>query len=181
MSAAAQWIGPILECGAAGAEVICREQVVLSREFRDICRGNGCGQFGRCWVCPPDVGEIESLMERVRQYPTAILYQSISAIEDSFDFEGMNAAGDAHMRLSQRIGKLVKVPLHLTCGGCHLCKVCTKPEGRPCRHPDLALPSMEGYGVDVYRTARNTSLKYINGANTVTYFGMLFFKEPEEP
>lgn len=85
------------------------------------------------------------------------------------------------MRLSQRIGKLVKVPLHLTCGGCHLCKVCTKPEGRPCRHPDLALPSMEGYGVDVYRTARNTSLKYINGANTVTYFGMLFFKEPEEP
>ena len=38
---------------------------------------------------------------------------------------------------------------------------------------------MEGYCIDVYRTAKGTDLKYINGENTVTYFGIMLFKENE--
>ena len=67
--------------------------------------------------------------------------------------------------------------MHLSCGGCHLCERCVKPSGEPCRKPDQALPSLEGYGVDVYQTVRNTTLRYINGTNTVTYFGMILFEE----
>ena len=40
-----------------------------------------------------------------------------------------------------------------------------------------ALPPMEGAGIDVYRTTKSTDLKYINGANTVTFFGLLLYKE----
>ena len=36
---------------------------------------------------------------------------------------------------------------------------------------------MEACGVDVYNTTRETPLKYINGQNTVTYFGMVLFRE----
>ena len=65
--------------------------------------------------------------------------------------------------------------LHLSCGGCHLCERCAKRDDQPCRHPNKALSSMEGYGFDVYRTTSSTALKYINGANTVTYFGIVLF------
>lgn len=119
-------------------------------------------------------------MEMVRSYSHALWYQSVSQLEDSFDIEGMFAAGKNHALLSQRLQEMAasilpKDFLHLTCGGCHLCETCAKVEGEPCRMPDKALPSLEGYCVDVYNTTKDTPLKYINGQNTVTYFGMILF------
>lgn len=171
-----------LESGAAKATVIPQEQVVLSREFYEICRSNACGNFGRCWMCPPDIGPIDGLMERVRSYPFALLYQTIGQLEDSFDIDGMTDAARNHARVSQRVQSAV-APLvadgcfHLSCGGCHLCESCAKVENQPCRFPDKALMPMEGVGVDVYNTVKDTPLKYINGQNTVTYFGMVLFGE----
>ena len=177
-------VSAALFAGAAKAAMIRQEDIVLSASFRDICASNTCGLYGKCWVCPPDAGDIETLMEKVRGYSQGLLYQTIGTLEDSFDFEGMEAAGLKHVRLSQRLGKALKellVPgyLHLTCGGCRLCESCLKPEGLPCRFPDEAMPSVESYGIDVYNTVKGTGLKYINGTNTVTYFGMVFF-HPQE-
>ncbi len=173
-----------LKSGAAKAAVIENRQIVLSASFRDICAKNGCGLYGRCWACPPDIGEIKPLMERVRSYPKGLLYQTIARIEDSFDIEGMARAGKEHAQVSQRVQKSVgdllgPDILHLSCGGCRLCDRCAKFENLPCRHPDKALPPMEGYGIDVYNTTRETDLKYTNGQNTVTFFGIVLFgKEP---
>ena len=171
-----------LDCGAAKATYLTAQQIVLSQEFRNICQGNGCGMFGSCWVCPPEIGLIDALMEQVRRFPKAMLYQSIREIEDSFDIEGMFEAGYAHAQLSQKIQQYAKTDdsiefLHLTCGGCRLCETCAKASDEPCRHPDKALSSLEGYGIDVYNTCKDTPLHYINGQNTVTYFGMVLFRE----
>lgn len=171
-----------IRCGATKAVVISSSQVVTSSEFRKICEGNGCGKFGKCWVCPPFIGDIEELMPKIFTYSYGLLYQTISAIEDSFDIEGMFEAGYRHAAVSQAIQKEMKAALageflHLTCGGCRLCEHCARETGEPCRFPDQALPSLEGYGVDVYNTTKDTDLKYINGANTVTYFGMVLFSE----
>jgi len=171
-----------LECGAAKAVMLDRAQLVTSAAFREICRSNGCGQFGRCWVCPPEIGEIDDLIRRLDGYKTVLWYQSIAAIEDGFDIEGMFDAGRAHAQLSQRIsasliGSGFSGFLHLSCGGCHLCERCARQDQLPCRHPDKALSSLEGYGVDVYSTTKDTPLAYINGENTVTYFGAVFFAE----
>lgn len=172
----AQLLQLTLDCGAAKAADIRREQVVLSAEFRRICETNQCGCYGRCWMCPPDAGDIEVLMRRVKIFDGGILYQSIGQLEDSFDIEGMLAAGQAHAQLSQRIhaalpAELRTRVLHLSCGGCRLCEKCAKPQ--PCRFPDRALLSLEGCGIDVYNTTRSTPLRYINGQNTVTYFGLV--------
>jgi len=40
-------------------------------------------------------------------------------------------------------------------GPCTLCKECAKLQGDPCIFGDRARPSMEGCGIDVYKTARN--------------------------
>jgi len=171
-----------LQCGAAKAAVIPADRIVLSASFREICRSNGCGNYGRCYMCPPDVGEIETLMEKVRQFPRGLLYQTITPLEDSFDIEGMTAASAEHAQVSQRLQQAAKglglqKTLHLTCGGCHLCETCAKRENQPCRFPDKALPSMESYGIDVYQTVRDTPLRYINGQDTVTFFGLLLWED----
>ena len=168
------------EAGVHKAVILPAEAVVLSEQFRDICRGNQCGCYGRYWVCPPELPAVETVMEKVRSYSRALWYQSVAPSEDSFDIEGMLEAGQSHAMLSQRL-QVLAAPLlpenflHLTCGGCHLCPTCAKAEGKPCRMPDKALPSLEGYCVDVYNTTKDTPLKYINGQNTVTYFGMILF------
>ena len=66
--------------------------------------------------------------------------------------------------------------LHLGAGGCGVCEVCAKRENQPCRFPELAVASLEGYGVHVSKLAEAAGMKYINGQNTVTYFGAVFFR-----
>ncbi len=172
-------VSATLALGAHKATLIPADSVMLSTTFRDICATNSCGSYGRCHMCPPDIGPIASLMEQVRPFRYALLYQTVHALEDSYDFEGMMDAAAAHAQLSQRVEHAVRAlignHLHLSCGGCHLCESCTKPAGLPCRHPDAALPPMEGYGIDVYQTVKNTELRYINGRDTVTYFGIVLF------
>ena len=174
-----QLIGLALEAGAKKATVIKTEDIVLSSVFRDICANNTCGMYGRCWMCPPDIGPIDELMTQLKRYQHGLLYQTIYTIEDSFDIEGMGEASANHARVSQAVNNAVKplLPgcLHLSCGGCHLCERCAKLDDLPCRQPECALPPMEGYGIDVYQTTKPTDLKYANGQNTVTFFGIVLF------
>ena len=170
-----------MKCGAFGAECLCTDQIILDPQFRKICKTNSCGRYGRCYQCPPDIGDIDDLLRKVRKYSKAVIYQSVGTLEDSFDFEGMMDAAVAHMQLSQRIQEkvatiLIEKYLHLS-SGCRLCQRCAKEENLPCRHPDKALGAVEGYGIDVYKTVKNTQLKYTNGENTVTYFGIVLFSE----
>ena len=172
----------IMDCGATGAAVIDQSKIVLNPVFRDICAGNQCGNYGKCWMCPPDNGEVEELMNTIRSFPKAVLYQTIHEIEDSFDFEGMTEASHKHRLMSAEIherlrGMMTARYLHLTCGGCHVCKTCAKVTNEPCRFPEKAMSSVEGYCMDVYNTTRSTPLRYTNGPNTVTYFGMVLFEE----
>ena len=108
------------------------------------------------------------------------MYQTIGQLEDSYDFEGMMEAAAVHSRVSEALRPVFasagfSAALHLGAGGCHVCSVCAKKTNEPCRHPDLAMASLETYGVNVSQLAKLCGMKYINGANTVTYFGALFF------
>ncbi|HSK68672.1 MAG TPA: DUF2284 domain-containing protein [Candidatus Limnocylindria bacterium] len=169
-----------LACGARRAAGLAGAALALDASFRDACAQNACGTYGRCWMCPPDVGGIHELMARVREYPHAVLYQTVAALADSFDWEGMQEAGAEHLRVSRRLDARLRdmLPggfLHLTRGGCGGCETCAKIDGLPCRSPDAALASMEGCGIDVCRTARAAGMPYINGPNTVTYFGIVLY------
>lgn len=166
-----------LAAGAKKATVIRADKIVVSSVFRDICASNSCGKYGKSWACPPDIGAIDELMERLKSYSYGLLYQTIYDIEDSFDIEGMGRAGMRHALVSQSLNDAIKPLLsnylHLSCGGCHLCPRCAKMDNLPYRMPEKVLPPMEGYGIDVYNTTKPTELKYINGQNTVTFFGIV--------
>ena len=166
--------------GAYRASVIPTTLIKTDRVFRDMCANNICGNYGKCWTCPPDVGDIDELMAKLRTYEYILVYQSVRPLEDSFDFEGMAEAGIFHNKLTadvrrQLIDDGFTDALFLCAGGCRLCEVCAKKTDEPCRHPEDALASLEAYGVNVSELAKAAGMKYINGQNTVTFFsGVLF-------
>ena len=173
-----------LEFGAYKANVIVTKDIVLDRVFRDICATNTCGMYGRCYMCPPNIGDIDALMAEVANYDFALVYQTVSELEDSFDFEGMTEAKKRTYPITQKLRKLfsdmgINKSLHLGAGGCGVCEVCTKRTNEPCRFPEKAMPSLEAYGINVSELAKAADMKYINGQNTVTYFGAVLFS-PEQ-
>ncbi len=172
--------GVAVGLGAYKANAIETNKIVLDRAFRDICATNACGMYGKCYMCPPDVGDIDELMRKVLNYDYALVYQTVTELEDSFDFEGMIEAKKKSYPLAQSLRKVfadmsITKALHLGAGGCGVCETCAKRTNEPCRFPEKAMPSLEAYGVNVSELARAARMKYINGQNTVTYFGAVLF------
>lgn len=173
-------VAEVKDLGAFKAGVIDAKNVETDRSFRDMCASNACGMYGKCYMCPPDVGEIEPLMAKLKNYDYALVYQTVSELEDSYDFEGMIEAKKKTYPIAQALRRVfsdagVTKVLHLGAGGCGVCPTCAKQTGEPCRFPALAMPSLESYGVNVYALAKAADMKYINGQDTVTYFGAVFF------
>lgn len=158
-------------------------QIEFDRSFRDMCALNSCGLYGKNYMCPPSAGPIDELMAEARRFSRAVFYQTVYPLEDSYDFEGMMQAKHEHNRLTADLQRRLRAEageesfLHLAAGGCELCRRCGMLDGVPCRNPGLALPSLEAYGVNVSATAGKLGLPYINGKNTVTYFGAVLFNE----
>ena len=50
---------PILEY-----EFFKPEDIIFSKEVRDLCEGNSCGLYNTSWACPPAVGSVESCIEK---------------------------------------------------------------------------------------------------------------------
>jgi len=146
----------------------------------DACKQNTCGMYGRCHVCPPNTGDGDACIERALSYPKVAAFQKIYPLEDSFDFPGMVEAKKDFVKVVQ--GVLDEARAHfddmmlLGAGGCGLCAKCTYEENKPCRFPDRAVASLESYCIQVSELASKVGLKYINGQNTVTYFGAVFIK-----
>ena len=170
-----------LSLGAAHAAALPVSQLPFDLGFRDLCKSNACGMYGACWMCPPNVGEPEALIEQARSFQWALVYQTITPLEDSFDIEGMLAAGQRQNQLAREIRSLLETRdlafLQLGAGGCRRCSVCAKRTGEPCRFPEEAMSSLEAYCIDVSRLAERCGMRYINGVNTVTYFGAALIRE----
>ena len=119
-------------------------------------------------------------MASVANYEYALVYQSVYPLEDSYDYEGMLEAKGHAVALADKLRSAfleqdITDALHLGAGGCGICEVCAKKKGEPCRFPSRALPSLEGYCVNVSELAKSAGMKYINGQDTVTYFGAVLF------
>jgi len=45
----------------------------------------------------------------------------------------------------------------------------------PCRHPDLAVSSVEAYGINVIALQKTANLPHYKGKETVIYVGLILF------
>lgn len=171
-------ISKVKQFGAFNASIINTSNISFEPEFRKMCESNSCGMYGKCWTCPPHVGDINTLIKQAKSYNYALVYQTVDTLEDSYDFEGMQKAGQKINKLTRKIQNehiFQGDCLHLGAGGCRVCKTCSKKNNEPCRFPDKAISSLEAYGINVSLLANACGMNYINGINTVTYFGAVFF------
>jgi len=170
-----------LEFGATKAEQIPVEKLVFQPELRNYCEQNACGRYGKNYTCPPFIGEADVLINKIKGFSVAVIFQNIYELEDSFDFEGMMEGQQKHNEMTQAIAQRVYAErgregaLTLAAGGCTLCERCGALDGTPCRNEAEALASLEAYCINVSRIEEVTGMKYVNGKDTVTYFSGIFF------
>lgn len=169
----------VTSVGFDNVGVILAEDIPYDASLIELCKSNGCGNYGKNYTCPPHIGETDALIQKAKKYKKAVVFQKIYSIEDSFDIEGMDTARTDFRRATQRVHDLCMKEcgdfLTLGAGPCNLCPVCGVVEGAECRFPERAVASLESYGIFVSVLAQKCGMKYINGVNTVTYFGAVLY------
>lgn len=139
--------------GVTDAVVVSPSKVFTAAWVRLRCQF-GCSEYGQCLTCPPHSPTPETTRRMLDEYRTAILLHGS-------DWKAVREVGQTLERKIFLDG--YHKAFSLLCGPCWLCKDCAlghTKKGKPvaCRHPDLARPSMEAAGIDVYATARAAGL-----------------------
>lgn len=170
------------EAGFTAGGYFVPRQLDVRSEVRDMCGAGRCGRFGACWTCPPYCGTLEECQEAIYLRQQGFLVCTTARLEDPFDYEGMKRAEEQHKRnfyaLTKRLSTQVQNLLCLGAGACTICAECTCP-GRPCRHPEQAIPSMEGYGLVVGDVCQLAGIPYYGGPSTVSYFSCCLFDDQD--
>jgi len=153
----------------------------IDQAVRNICRQNACGQYGNNHMCPPAIKDIKEWEKEILLYKNAVIVTKVYQTKDSYDikawFEGIADFQKTLVGLKEDVGTQFpkKRILLLGAGACFICEECTFREGKFCRFPEKAFPSLEACGIDVMSLSKSAGVKYNNGKNTVTYLGMILY------
>ena len=146
----------------AGAEVPAEEFVRRYVDLADPAAGcRPCPDYGRFWTCPPyDVpaadywaGFDTVLLRGMQFHFTPAMLERRFDPEELAEYTRELTAAHAR-RMDEHLRALYPGAAVLTTGGCTLCEECTRPMGRPCRHPQAVGYSLESLGCDVGAAAR---------------------------
>lgn len=163
------------------AELKNIHDIHITQEVRDRCADNYCGFFGKNHMCPPAVGDLDHYRQMIEQYDQGLVFSKAYPIKSRSDFAGMMAAGIAFREIIQEINGKARANhqncVFFTAGTCGICEKCAILDNEPCRFPEEAIPSLEAAGIDVVRLSRDLGMKYNNGADKVTYFGLVVYRE----
>lgn len=128
--------------------------------FRDAerigayCRS--CPNYGRSWGCPPFGFSVE---EYLAGYDSVLLVATkiTPRIRNLPIAEAAAMIRPERIRLESRLlgmERLYGGRSFAYVGSCLYCPegACTRPDGKPCRHPEWVRPSLEACGFDIERT-----------------------------
>lgn len=175
-------IEDILNEGAAYAKYFKPENLVFSSKFRKYCEDNLCGHYGSNWMCPPAVGSIEELKEKVMKFESGVVFQTLNKIEGLSDKEGLAKARDLHNDFLRNITKFIKEKyvdmdiFPMGAGQCEICNKCAYLHGEKCIHPEMAVPSAEACGIDLGELLKSCGLKFSYSEDSIAYISLLLFK-----
>lgn len=125
-----------------------------AERFEGCCRT--CPNYGRSWGCPPFDFDVEEYLTR---YSRALLIATKIVPEQGGlpIAEAKRLIHPERQRLERRLLEMERRyggRSFAYVGSCLYCPdgTCTRPEGNPCRHPELVRPSLEACGFDIGRT-----------------------------
>lgn len=148
--------------GASAAGSIPAGEVPIDESLTEYCV-SGCDSYGRSGNCPPHAGGAALLRESLGKYETAVIFKisvSGAVLMDERRYPVMAAIHRLAVRLEEfSANNGYPHSRGLACGSCHrlFCthhKVCQALEpGGKCLFPDLARPSISGFGINVFEVA----------------------------
>ncbi len=152
----------------------------FSERIRYICQTE-CPRYGQSWACPPGVGTVEACKTRCLGYENCLVVGTVTECESLADMEATLATRPAHEAVTDQVADLLQQqgvePYILSTDSCAICKKCTFPEGKPCRHPETMHPCIESHGINIIPTLEDNGLDFQYGGDVITWYSMLFFNE----
>ena len=146
-----------LKSGASDAKVIDPGSMVVNHEFVTYCSTPMCPNYNTSGNCPPHGHSSREFQLALPWYEKAVAFK--------FDVPVSVLMTDARIPLSRKLHEIAAelerlakekgclMTMGVATGGCKalFCKGhsdCLVLKGEPCRHKELAKPSMSGLGVD---------------------------------
>ena len=147
------------------------------QDVRDMCNADKCMIFGKNWGCPPHCGTVAECQRKMHSYSHGILLQTTGHMQKGIDSKCYRETERRHLAnfyaLAEKVREVYPNALCLGAGGCRICKKCAWPE--PCRFPEKAMSSMEGYGLFVTQVCRDVGVPYYYGEKTITYSACILY------
>jgi predicted metal-binding protein len=142
--------------GVSWTKQIHPSKVVTGEWVRIKCQF-GCGCYGTCLTCPPFSPTPEYTRKMLADYSKAILL----VWDVPPDYKERNSRKKMRKQMASLEREMFLDGFYkafaMSCGPCNLCQSCDVTG--PCRFEDLARPSMEACGIDVYATLANAGFK----------------------
>ena len=152
--------------------------------LRDACKANDCGFYGRYWTCPPGVGTIEKVQNKVLSYRHGLVLQLLTeAISLTFQPELFSEVSQTFNDMTKVVGDQLKQEVGenvfmLGMSGCTLCKHCTYPKASCC-YGKAMVPCISGHCINVYRLWDNTGHRRANLDET-DFYSVLLWNDPAD-
>ena len=172
-----KWIETALEIGFSHAAPLDPGTLAPREDVRAMCAADRCRAYGRNWTCPPHCGNLDECAAKMGTYRRGLLLQTVGTTEKDIDTKAYRHTEALHLEQFYRFCDLIRAEypdaLCLGSGGCRICKTCAWPD--PCRFPEKACASMEGYGLFVTQVCRDNGMEYHHGPRTITYTACVLF------
>ena len=159
-------------CGFTHSSPLDVSTLEFLQDVRDMCNAKQCNRYDKSWSCPPAVGSLEEMRERVKGYTGGLLVQTVGELEDSYDWDGIQETAKQQSLnfglMWDELEKEYPSVLAMGTGGCIKCETCTYPDA-PCRFPDRMSSSMEACGLFVSKVCTDNGLAYNYGPNKMAF------------
>lgn len=171
------WLEKAKQMGFDTAAYLDPKTLTAREDVRTMCAADKCGAYNKNWTCPPACGTVTECQQKMRRFERGILLQSVGHMTKAVDWRCCRETERRHLRnfdaFAEEIRRQYPDALCLGAGGCRVCRVCAYPD--PCRFPEKAMFSMEGYGLFVTQVCRDAGVPYWYGERTVAYTACVLY------
>lgn len=145
--------------GASDAKAISTADVTVDESLTNFCRDSGCENYGLAINCPPHVSGPAGFKNLLKEYTRAVVFKIDVPTKTLLSKESLNVFRSLH-KIAAKIERsaIEKGCLRSKAFAGGSCKplFCQEypdclalTENGKCRHPQVARPSMSGFGINV--------------------------------
>ncbi len=151
-----------IRAGATQVALIRAEEILVRDDLARLCR-EGCDYYGQGGSCPPHVAGPDGFRKMMEHFRQALVVRMEVPAENLYSSASRDLFRLLHevvAAIEKSAGNLEYIRTQAFAGGpckqifCLEQPDCSRIAGGACRFPDIARPSMSGFGIDVAKLSQ---------------------------